>query len=120
MDIDALNKYVPLACPDTGAFIGWKKLRGNYIAKLLIPEDARRSSACGRKCRCDMAVCLEIERLDGSRVDIDKVPSMWDADFIYEVGKKLTVANFDDDRTRECAPGIHFFITRVEAVNYDL
>lgn len=46
---------IPMACPSDGAFIGWKKaILGcgeAVLVKLLIPEDAKRSSATGRKCR---------------------------------------------------------------------
>jgi hypothetical protein len=30
----------------------------------------------------------------------------------------VTPDSFDEDRWHECAPGIHFFITRQEAVDY--
>lgn len=50
----AENLNIPLACPDTGSFIGWKKASG-LIVKLLIPSDAKRLSATGRKCRCNKA-----------------------------------------------------------------
>ena len=49
---DAKGCY--LSCPTEGSFIGWKKASG-HIVKLRIPEDARRSSATGHKCRCDKA-----------------------------------------------------------------
>lgn len=39
---------------------------------------------------------------------------------MYTVGKIVTVDNFDTNRYEECAPGIHFFITRKEAVDYDM
>lgn len=32
--------------------------------------------------------------------------------------KKEIVEDFDEDRRNECAAGIHFFITRQEAVDY--
>jgi hypothetical protein len=44
--------------------------------------------------------------------------SMHDRKFEYELGKEVSVDNFDEDRRHECAPGIHFFMTREEAVNY--
>ena len=36
----------------------------------------------------------------------------------YKVGEIAKVDDFDDDRRNECAPGIHFFITRQEAVDW--
>ena len=65
----ARNFKLPIACPDTGSFIGWKKASG-YIVKLLIPEDAKRLSATGRKRRCNKAKVLEIQVLDGRQADI--------------------------------------------------
>jgi hypothetical protein len=34
------------------------------------------------------------------------------------VGETIEVKDFDDDRWNECSAGIHFFITRKEAVEY--
>ena len=110
--------FIPMACPEEGSFIGWKKCSDNCIVKLLIPEDAKRSSATGRKCRANKAVVLRIETLDGSEADISSVESNYDHDFVYEVGKTVIESNFCEDRFRECAPGIHFFINRQEAVEY--
>ena len=114
----ALDKYFPICCPSDGAFIGWKKARGK-IVKLLIPEDAMRSSAFGRKCRCNKAVVLGIEERDGTDSELNEVCSNHDINFIYVVGKTVSVGNFCKDRKQECAPGIHFFITRQEAVDYN-
>ena len=61
---------IPMACPSDGSFIGWKKAH-DMIVKLQIPEDAKRSSATGRKCRCDKAVVLAIETLMGHRFSLE-------------------------------------------------
>ncbi len=110
--------YIPMACPDTGSFIGWKKAAG-LIIKLEIPEDAKRSSATGRKCRCNKAKVLAIEKLDGSPSSLQKIRSNYTFDFIYRIGEIVEEPGFYDDRWAECAPGIHFFINRQEAVEYD-
>ena len=112
--------FIPMACPDTGAFVGRKKCSGNRIVKLLIPEDARRSSATGRKCRCDKATVLAIETLRGATAKTNTAKSGRDKTFLYKIGETVTVDNFDEDRFNECAPGIHFFINRQEAVEYNL
>ena len=109
--------YIPYACPDFGTFIGFKKASG-YIVVLEIPNDAKRLSATGRKCRCDKAKVLEIQNIDGTKANVTKVASAYDSSFVYEVGKTVSVDNFCNDRWRECSPGIHFFINRQEAVNY--
>ena len=106
-----------MACPTDGSFIGWKKASG-YIVKLQIPEDARRSSAGGEKCRCDKAYVAEIQNTDGTKADIEAIHSNHDNNFVYAVGATVEVPNFDDDRWNECAPGIHFFIDRRAAVEY--
>ena len=112
---DAKGCY--LSCPTEGSFIGWKKASG-HIVKLRIPEDARRSSATGHKCRCDKAYVMEIQNMDGTRATVDAVRSGRDKNFVYTVGATVEVPDFDDNRWSECAPGIHFFIDRRAAVEY--
>ena len=106
-----------LSCPTEGSFIGWKKASG-CIVKLRIPEDARRSSATGHKCRCDRAYVEEIQNMDGTRATVDAVRSDHDKNLVYTVGATVEVPDFDDNRWSECAPGIHFFIDRRAAVEY--
>lgn len=117
-----INKYFPICCPEQGSFIGWKKAgSGKYIIKLEIQEEAKRSSAYGRKCRCSSAKVLAIENLDGSCAkDITQVVSRFDQTFLYKLGQIVSVDNFDEDRRHECSTGIHFFITRQEAVDYEM
>mgnify|MGYP004673161599 CR=1 FL=1 len=110
--------FVPMACPDTGAFTGWKKASGK-IVKLLIPDDARCSSATGRKCRCDKAIVLAIENIDGTDSGLSSIASSRDLNFTYKVGETAAVPNFCENRFNECAAGIHFFINRQEAVEYN-
>ena len=112
---DAKGCY--LSCPTEGSFIGWKKASG-HIVKLRIPEDARRSSATGHKCRCDKAYVMEIQNMDGTRATVDAVRADHDKNFVYTVGATVEVPDFDDNRWSECAPGIHFFIDRRAAVEY--
>ena len=112
---DAKGCY--LSCPTEGSFIGWKKASG-HIVKLRIPEDARRSSATGHKCRCDKAYVMEIQNMDGTRATEDTVRSDNDKNFVYTVGATVEVPDFNDNRWSECAPGIHFFIDRRAAVEY--
>lgn len=114
---DVYTAFYSMACPEEGAFIGWKKANGK-IVKLHITEDAKRSSATSRKCRCSKAEVLEIQNLDGSISDLKSVSSNYDSSFLYTVGETVEVPDFDDDRWDECSQGIHFFITRQEAVNY--
>ena len=111
------NINCPISCPEKGSFIGFKKANG-LIVELEIPSDALRSSATTRKCRCSKAKVISITNPDGSPSNVTSIPSSWDSNFIYRIGDIVEVADFDTNRWNECAPGIHFFITRQEAVNY--
>ena len=114
-----INFYI--ACPEKGSFIAFKKAGNNYnnyIVELLIPEDARRCSATSRKCRCDKAKVLSITKIDGTSDGVDTVYSKYDETFAYKIGETVEVKDFDDNRWNECSTGIHFFITRQEAVKY--
>ena len=114
----AKNINLPIACPEKGSFVAFKKVNGNYIVELEIPADAARCSATSRKCRCSYAKVLSITNIDGTPADVDVVYSKHDSTFAYRVGATVIPDSFDPDRWHECAPGIHFFITRQEAVDY--
>ena len=109
--------------PDEGDIIGWKKaitLDGApIIVKLLIPADAQRSNATGRKCRASTARVLDLQDKQGNSLPPDTTAySSYDLDFTYQKGETVHVEDFDTNRWEECAPGIHFFITRIEAIEY--
>ena len=110
-----LTAFFALQCPEEGAFIGWKKA-GKCVVKLMITDDAKRSSATSRKCRCSKAKVLAIWDKDGSPVT--DVASDYDTSFVYRVGETVEVPDFDENRWKECSAGIHFFITRAEAEAY--
>ena len=116
---DYLTAFYAICCPESGAFIGWKRC-GKYIVKLRITEDAMRSSATSRKCRCSKAEVLAIENMDGTPGEETEVASSYDKSFVYRIGETVEVKDFDTDRWEECSTGIHFFITRDEAVRYDV
>ena len=61
---------------------------------------------------------LSDTNIDGTNFDGEKVVSDYDKSFVYEVGKTISVNNFNDNRWEECSEGIHFFLTREEAVRY--
>ena len=116
-------KGTALVCPEKGSFIGYKKAytrnRIPCVVRLLIPDDAKRSSATTRKCRCSKAKVLSISDLTmfgGKR--IQEARSRYDVTFIYKVGETVVVDDFDENRWNECAPGIHFFMTQKEAIEY--
>ena len=93
-----------------GQLIGWNKCRDDVIVKLSIPADAKRSHAFGRKCRAEFADVLEVFG--------DKAISMHDGNTEYIAGQRVTPDAWCDDWTQECASGIHFYISRIEAENH--
>ena len=105
-----------LACPEKGSFVGYKKA-GGCIVELLILEDSKRSSATTAKCRCDKAMVLDIEEIYTGK-KVKKVISNYNFNFIYEVGEIVTVDDFDENRWNECSTGIHFFMNKENALNY--
>ena len=114
---NAHTAFYPLQCPETGSFIGYKKAAGK-IVMLEICADAKRSSATSRKCRCSKAKVLSITNLDGSESGLTEVRSDYSKEFVYCVGEIAEAPDFDENRWNECTAGIHFFITRGEAVKY--
>ena len=109
--------FVPMACPSHGRFTAFKKARGGLIIELLIPEDARRLSGTGWKCRCDKAVVIAITDASGEK-SVNEALSIYDQNFVYRVGEAVSVSDFDENRWDECSTGIHFFINRQQAVEY--
>ena len=115
-------------CPQEGSFVGWKKAcyrdeknyRNECIVKLEIPADAKRSNGAGRKCRASKARVMGIETINGKPLDGSiRVFSDHDKDFTYANGFMVEPTKpFCENRWEECASGIHFFVTREEAVAY--
>jgi hypothetical protein len=108
-DLEWLISYTSI-CPE-GDIIGWKKCVGGVIVKLLIPNDAKRSNATGRKCRAEYAEVLDVI---GADVGISK----HDETTEYRKGETVKCDKWGEDRWAECSGGIHFFITRREAEVY--
>lgn len=109
-NIPAITLAQTLITPE-GDIIGWKKCMNDVIVKLLIPSEAKRHNATGRKCRAQFADVLEVI---GSDVGV----SQHDGRTEYRIGQRVTCDNWGEDRFNECSGGIHFFITRAEAEDY--
>ena len=94
--------------PQEGSFIAYKKVNTGVI-KLLIPEDAQRTSTLvGRKCRASYVKVLE-----GSGVSLTYLTKLE-----YKEGEFVYPDKYDDDIRVECTHGIHFFMTKKEAENW--
>ena len=99
--------------PDEGDIIGWKKCKNGVIVKLLIKNGTKRSNAIGRKCRAEKAKVLDV-------IGGDIGVSYYNNKTTYITGKTVKCDKWDEDRWNECGGGIHFFITRHEAEQYNL
>lgn len=104
------TKFPPFQIPQDGDLIVYKKLRTGVVAKLKIPDGVpRTASLIGRKCRAAKA---EVIYGEGA--------SLHNPDFTYKQGAIVSPRDpYDPDPTRECTSGIHFFLTREEAEEYD-
>jgi hypothetical protein len=103
-----------------GDIIGWKKCLDNVIVKLLIPKEAKRSNATGRKCRAEYVEVLDLIYGNDKRKKVEKAISSHDKKTEYKKGETVKCDKWDKERFNECSGGIHFFITREEAENYDI
>jgi hypothetical protein len=98
-------------CPEVGQFVGFKKVNGGSIITLLIPADAKRVNAYGsRKCRAEFAYVLRVD-------DPTHALTAYNG-FVYPTSGLVTPDSFDPDPRVECSNGIHFFITKEEAIEY--
>lgn len=120
-------KHYPSDCD----FIGWKVIKDAqpkdkgenklYLVKLLIPKEAKVSSWIGDKCRADRAYVLNIYDQEGKEVQEvtarcainDKILTT------YTVGEYSYPDDFDDDHRKICSNGIHFFLDKQEAMDYN-
>ncbi|EOS69765.1 hypothetical protein C818_02549 [Lachnospiraceae bacterium MD308] len=122
--MDGTTSHFHMCCPEEGEFTGYKNAgdpAGHlYIVELKIPACALRSSAATNRCRCSEAEVVSITCPDGTDDGTDIVSSWRSSDFLYKIGETVKVRDFDKNRWKEYAPGIHFFMTREEAVDYAL
>ena len=96
-----------------GSLIGWGKKAGKLV-KLLIPAEARRSCATTRKHRAEFAQVLWIE--DGlERVVVENSYGKT----VYKVGQTVHCFWWGENRWKECSGGIHFFLSREEAMTWN-
>lgn len=114
---DENTKFFRLYCPEKGAFLGYKKCFNNRLVQLLIPQDGKRTSATANSCRCNKAKVLTIKSFD-YKENFGEATSLVDENFIYRVGETLEIKDFNEDRWRDSTTGIHFWLTREEALKY--
>ena len=117
---------VSIACPEEGSFIGFKVglkynnddgFVDNVLIKLEIPADAKRSSCTSKKCRCDKVKVLDIIDIS-SNEHLKEAVSLYDRTFKYRTDETIQISDFDDNRWHECSYGIHFFLSKDDAIRY--
>lgn len=111
------TKWFKLHCPAHGPFVAFKKCFNNRIVQLLVPADAKRTSATLPSCRCNKAKVLKITNFAQTE-EYDEAWSTVDENFVYRRGQWVTVKDFNEDRWYDSTTGIHFWMTREEAMAY--
>ena len=103
--------------PEEGSFIGWKKCSDGCLVKLEIPTKAKRhNSLGGRKCRASYVKTLAIWDVFGQ--EIKECVGTHDRKTVYRVGRLTRPNEYDPSPLVECSNGIHFFITKQEALDW--
>lgn len=111
--------------------IGYKKIEVyngdiscSAIATLLIYDDSKKCNPLnGSKWRCDRAKVLNIESYGGS-IEYTHgrslfAPYLGVTGVMYYVGQDVTPENgFDDNDLLEYGKGIHYFLTKQEAIDF--
>ena len=113
MDANLMDANLPkTAILAEGELIGYKKLANGCICKVkILSETPRLNSIGSRKCRAESVLVLEGE---GNSQN----PSGKGDILHYATGLTVKCTNpFCDDIRLECASGIHFFITKQEAID---
>ncbi len=111
------TKFFRQRCPETGAFLGYKKLQNDRIAMLLIPADAKRTSATLNTCRCSKAKVMYVRSFD-QKEHFDFGIATINDEFVYKVGEWVYADSFEDNRWIDATHGIHFWMSFEEAIGY--
>jgi len=118
-----------MSCPTEGSFIAYKKIiskdNRELVAKLYIPEDAKRASGNCQKCRADKVKVLSIndiktgnEESVGYSAVIPRHPKCTGEETEYKVGRWIYADSFEPSFGHICAHGIHFFLDKQQAIDY--
>lgn len=114
---DETTRWFRLHCPEKGAFLAYKKCVNDRLVQLLVPADAKRTSATLPSCRCSRAKVLTIKSFDYQE-SFDEAWSLVDENFVYRKGQWAEVKDFNEDRWQDSTTGIHIWLTREEAKAY--
>ena len=105
--------------------IGYKKLRGDYIAELEIlgkTNEHRNDIANSQyaKYRTSKVKVLKIFHMNYETRVIQQMNGLHDKNFVYITGKEICVSDYDEDVNTVCSRGIHYFKTPYQAKMWDL
>jgi hypothetical protein len=121
-EIDDPEKYKSIfwIIPEQGSFEAWKKLANDCIAKIQVPAKAKRTcNLKNRKCRAEYVKVLAIWNEDGKKITEEINKGDGDSKRIkYTTGQIIKADSFDDSVLNDCSHGIHFFVTKQEAIDY--
>ena len=95
----------------TESIIGYKKCKNNIIITLEIPRGAVVFSINGDKCRTNKARVIAIDGADRAYSFFNNTS--------YYIGDEFIIYNFDCEYNNECASGIHFFVNKERAIEYE-
>ena len=110
---DEQIKLLNFQIPQTGPLLVWKKLKGGVV-QICVPAEAKRTaSIIGRKCRAEYVIMMDTCGVTdlASKHNGLAYPST--------PGSVIRPDSYDPDPRVECSHGIHFFLTREEAEQYD-
>ena len=99
--------------PEEGSFVAWEEVfdkQGNIvIARVLIPEDAKRMMPLFRQaCRAEFVKVLELSG------DVSIAKARFNPERIYTVGETVHTLNYDYDNNVQVGgtqQGLHFYLT---------
>ena len=114
---DEATQWFRMCCPETGPILGYKKCVNDRVVQLLIPADAKRTSATLPSCRCNKAKVLTIKNFDETE-EFEEAWSLVDENFVYRKGQWVEVKDFNEDRWMDSTTGIHFWMERKQALGY--
>jgi hypothetical protein len=92
----------------------------SYIVKIKILNDSQRFRAVGDICRCDKALVLEIQDLEGNKLDIEEIEYHdKTSTLVFKVWEVTECEDWYPGRWADCKAGISFFVDRQSAVLYE-
>ncbi len=98
--------------PD-GNLIVWGK-KADKLVLLRIPANARRTACLiNRKCRAEFADVIQVFNKSGEVIVSNRY-----GETIYKAGERVFPHMYDDDIRIDCAGGIHFWLTKQEAIEW--